>query len=331
MPNDPLWINSSGGAPAYDARELRRAMATLLTQAGTVDRFGARSGVHPGGSDAVSLAGSTITVQHTKAVIYEGTDALRGPYLVQLTGTTFTLSPADPSNARKDIVVARVYDHDEDASGQRKADPEYLVGTPAGSPVEPAVPAGAVRLATIDVPASPGVATLTYNAPYVVATGGVLPVRTSADLPTLGVHEGAYADQRDTDELKRWSGSAWQTVASAVTSTTDTGLVTAATGFSVTAFEAWKWGPLAIGVLSVTRTGTDITPDSAGNIADTLMCTLGVGWRPAVNWYSACGSGFSDGEARIFTDGKVELRSWTPGGVVATTNVIRIPFSFIKA
>ena len=39
MPSDPLWINASGGSPAYDAAELRRAFGLLLPQA-VGDRFG---------------------------------------------------------------------------------------------------------------------------------------------------------------------------------------------------------------------------------------------------------------------------------------------------
>lgn len=212
--NDPLWINASGGAPAYDSREMRRAMAALLSQAGSLDRFGARSGVHPGGGDAVTLSGTTWTVRDTKGSLYADTDPLRGPYLIQFVEESGAVNAADGTNARKDIIVARVYDDDEDASGFRRARPEYIAGTPDPSPLEPTVPAGAFRMATIDVPAggSPG-PTLTYNAPFIVAQGGVLPVRNSSELPTIGLHDGMYADQKDTKELKRAVGSTWETVA----------------------------------------------------------------------------------------------------------------------
>ncbi|SCL31922.1 hypothetical protein GA0070616_4357 [Micromonospora nigra] len=215
MAADPLWINESGGSPSYTAAELRRAQGVVLSHAGTSDRFGARSGVHPAGADALSLSGTTLTVQHLQAVAYPASSTTQGPYLVQLPSHTHTV-PAASAQPRKDIVVLRVRDNDEDGSGERDADTVYLTGTAAGSPVEPSVPAGTFRLGTIDVPATGGGdPVLTYSAPFVVATGGILPVRVSGDLPTTGLHEGAYADRWDNDTLYRWSGSAWVAVASA--------------------------------------------------------------------------------------------------------------------
>ncbi|WFE45298.1 hypothetical protein [Verrucosispora sp. WMMD1129] len=215
MPSDPLYINESGGAPSYNAAELRRSLGIFGSKAGTADRFGARSGVHPAGAAALSLSGTTLTVQHLQAVVYPAASTTQGPYLVQLPSHTHTV-PAASAQPRKDIVVLRVRDDDEDGSGERDADTVYLTGTAASSPVEPSVPAGTVKMGTIDVPATGGGdPTLTYSAPFFVATGGILPVRVSGDLPTTGLHEGAYADQWDDDTLYRWSGSAWTAVASA--------------------------------------------------------------------------------------------------------------------
>jgi hypothetical protein len=217
--SDALWMNAAAGEPAYTARELRRAQAMLLAQAGSPDRFGARSGVHPSGVDAVSLSGSTITVHNTKAVVYTALTTLTGPYVVQLLEATHTLAAADGANARKDIVVVRIYDDDEDASGLRQAVSEYIVGTPATTPVDPAVPVGAVKLATITVPADgTGSPFLTFNAHYAVATGGVIPVRTDAELPGTagGVYDGLMRWRQDTDELQVHNGaSTWETVARA--------------------------------------------------------------------------------------------------------------------
>jgi hypothetical protein len=217
--SDALWMNAAAGEPAYTARELRRAQAMLLAQAGSPDRFGARSGVHPSGVDAVSLSGSTITVHNTKAVVYTALTTLTGPYVVQLLETTHTLAAADGANPRKDIVVVRIYDDDEDASGLRQAVSEYIVGTPATTPSEPSVPLGAVKLATITVPADgTGSASLTFNAPYTVATGGVIPVRTDAELPGTagGVYDGLMRWRQDTDELQVHNGAAsWETLARA--------------------------------------------------------------------------------------------------------------------
>ncbi|MDG4796221.1 hypothetical protein [Micromonospora sp. WMMD1082] len=246
MPADPLFINASSGAPSYNAAELRRALGVLVSQAGSNDRFGARSGVHPAGAAALSLSGFTLTVQHVQAVVYPAASTTQGPYLVQLPAHTHTV-PAASAQPRKDIVVLRVRDTDEDGSGERDADTVYVTGTAAPSPVEPSVPAGTFRMGTIDVPATGGGnPTLTYNSPFVVATGGILPVRVSGDLPSTGLHEGAYADRWDNDVLYRWNGSAWQAVASnaaynaafEATSLGYNGTNTNVTGITSTSFEA---------------------------------------------------------------------------------------------
>jgi len=216
MPDDPLYINASAGAPAYAANELRRAMATLLTQSGEPDRFGAREGVHPAGSAGVTVSGMTVTVQHLKAVVYPGLTTLSGPYIVQLQSGTHAVTAADATNPRKDIVALQIQDHDEDSSGQRRAQSVYVAGTPAPSPVEPALPANSFRLATIDVPAGSTTPSLTYNAPLTVAAGGIVPVRNDAELPgsSSGMYDGAARWKQDTNELQIHNGgSVWETVA----------------------------------------------------------------------------------------------------------------------
>lgn len=211
-----MWVNADAGTPAYAADELRRGQAMFLTQA-VSDRFGARSGVHPAGADAVTLSGTTVTVQHLKAVVYPGVTTTSGPYVVQQVQTVMSLAAADGANPRKDIVVLRIYDDGEDASGRRESATELITGSPAASPAEPAVPAGAVRLATITVPQSGGGgATLTYNAPYTVAAGGVIPVRNDAELPATsgGIYDGMVRWNQATNELQVHNGaSAWETVA----------------------------------------------------------------------------------------------------------------------
>lgn len=214
--NDPGFINHDGGSPEYSAAELRRIFAVLLVQ-GVTDRFGARSGVHPGGGNAVTLSGSTINVQHTKAVVYPGLSGTAGPYLCQIPATTHALQGADGTNPRKDIVILRVYDDDEDSSGQREAVTEYITGTPAVSPSEPNVPDSSVRLATIDVPqVGGGAAVLTFNAPYVVANGGILPVRTTGERPSAGRYDGMMVWRRDVQQLEvlNEGGPSWDPIAS---------------------------------------------------------------------------------------------------------------------
>jgi hypothetical protein len=199
-------------APAYSAQQHRRIGAIGL-HPGVADRTGAREGVRPHSSAPVTVAGTTYTVAEGVAVVYPRETSTSGAYVVEYDAVAGALNPADGSNPRLDGIDLRVRDDDEDGSGERDVTIVYVPGTPASSPTAPAVTAGSLRLATILVPAggspSPSVSTL---AQYALGAG-VLPVRTSAELPTTGRYEGMYADQADTEALLRWDGSAWATAA----------------------------------------------------------------------------------------------------------------------
>lgn len=208
---DPLWINADLGAPAYSANELRQAMALALMYDGR--SLGARQGVRPGGTQLqTTLVSTTITVKAGVACVDPALSTPQGPYWVALPADeTFTLTPADATNPRKDITILRVYDHDEDSSGLRLARSEYLVGTAAPSPVEPSVPAGAIRLATIDVPASGGGSpVVTDRRLPTVASGGILPVASQAERDALtDPYPGQVVGRTDTAMLEMRVGSAW--------------------------------------------------------------------------------------------------------------------------
>ncbi|MFG2046129.1 hypothetical protein ACGFIW_01695 [Micromonospora sp. NPDC048935] len=206
---DPLWIDASSGAPAYSAAELRQNMALALMYDGRA--LGARTGVRAGGTGlTVSLAGSTITAQPGVACVDPGLTTPQGPYWVSIPAAeTHTLTAADASNPRKDIIVLRVYDHVEDSSGLRLARTEYLVGTPNPSPVRPTVLPGMLRLATIDVPkVGSGSAVVTNDAAYTVAAGAILPVRAATDI-AAGV-AGRYRHRLDTGILEQDTGTVWR-------------------------------------------------------------------------------------------------------------------------
>lgn len=334
MPDDPLWINASAGAPAYAANELRRLHAMFLTQ-GVADKFGARSGVHPAGGNAVTLSGTTVTVLHTKAVVYPGLTSTAGPYVVALQSRTHALNAADGSNPRKDIIVMRVWDNDEDSLGLRQADTVYVVGTPAASPVEPAVPASSFKMATIDVPAGGSPApSLTYNAPYTVATGGVLPVRTDSELPggSSGLYDGMVRWKRDTNELQVHNGSTtWETVAStalapgtvvAVLRRNTTVSLTSTTSSATST--AIPWNVEDLDKLNCWSSGTNptrYTPNLAGWYTFTGMVSFaaatggtvrGTAWRKN-------GAAFDGNVSRahVFPTG-------TFGGVTATANAMTV-------
>jgi hypothetical protein len=225
--SDPLAINASAGAPAYSAAEMRRLLALAAMYNGR--NLGGKPGVRPGGNQLnVTLAGSTITVATGLALVEDsGFTSTRGPYWAAVdTAATLTLNAADATNPRKDIVYLRVYDTDEDSSGLRQAIPEYLAGTAAPSPSEPALPAGSIKLATIDVPQSGGgSAAVTMNFGYTVANGGILPVRTTTDRDALSVGEGQAVyvlAGSGGDALYVYDGSAWDYIRGFIICTSST-------------------------------------------------------------------------------------------------------------
>lgn len=326
MPSRPWAV---AGNVEYDPGDARRLSAVLMHQAGTAVRFGARGGVHPAGGPAVTTAGFTATVADLKGVVFTGLDSQIGPYTVAIPGQSHTIVPADSANPRLDIIYMRVRDADKDFSGFYDADTVYLSGLPSATPTEPSVPAGVIgqRIATISVPAG-GTPSVVWNAPYIVALGGVLPVRTEADLPTVGAYTGMYADDAATNRLMRYSGTAWQEVARVPTLVT--GGATPATGWSILSLRARViTGPVVIGLLSITRTGGPIDTPGSGNVTpDQAVATLPASLWPRSFHSVGGGDGVGSGELAINTSGVIELRSWSAGGRIDTGYNVRVPLAY---
>ena len=210
-----LPINASAGSPDYDAREFRAAMAGMKGWDG--GPVAGRQGIRPmGGASAniVTLSGSTITVGLHAGEITPGWASTTGTYDVALTvAETHAFTPADATNARKDIVIGRVYDHDEAASGGlREYRSEYIAGNAGPSPSEPAVPQGAIRLATIDVPFNGnGSPVVTNNYQFTAAAGGILPVRNFAERDAIvNPHDGQTVFRIDRGWHETSLGGVWR-------------------------------------------------------------------------------------------------------------------------
>lgn len=220
---DPTWLNASAGAPSYDATDLRRVDALMSMTNGV--GVGAQSGIRPGGGYTTTLAGSTISVSPGVAFLYV---AGQGMYRVAMTSSwSGSLTAADATYTRIDLVYLRVWDHDVDASGLRQGDVVYLAGTPSATPSAP-TPAGTqlyIPLANITVPASGGGAASVSTSvrPVTVAPGGISP-----DPSQDGYYEGQYRDSGTT--LQRYTGSAWEDLQLVESSSWTT--VTLSTGFA---------------------------------------------------------------------------------------------------
>jgi hypothetical protein len=230
--NVALGINASGGTPSYAALNFRQALSSLFKN-GTTRVLGGRSGYTPGRLPAtLTITGSgpyTWTISAFAAYIDPAFTTTQAGYACSSdANNTGTLTTPDATNPRIDILYATVNDTDIDSSTLRSFTVNYLAGTAAASPTQPATPVRSFLLAVINVPhTGAGTPTITVNPTYAVAAGGILPTASSAAYPATAV-EGDYVDDAALNALLRFDGAAWRNIAQ--DRATYTPVVTAAAG-----------------------------------------------------------------------------------------------------
>jgi len=202
------------GVPSYAAVQMRR-LAAITLHPGSTDRLGARTGVRPHSSDAVTIAGTTYSVAEGLAVVYPRLTSTSGPYVVEYDAVNGSVNPPDSSNPRLDGIDLQVQDDDEDGLGQRRARILYVPGAPAGTPTAPTVTANSIRLAVLRVNSTGSGLPHTVDSLAQYALGaGILPVRGTSDRPTTGRYHGMMIWRQDTSTLEVWTGAAWVSLAS---------------------------------------------------------------------------------------------------------------------
>ncbi|KWT60596.1 hypothetical protein ADL21_18255 [Streptomyces albus subsp. albus] len=295
-----------------------------------------------------------VTVGVGRAVI-QGT-ADQGAYPVAITAPeTVTFAPGDAQFPRVDLVVIRVYDDAHDSSGQVKAAVEVIQGEPSANPAAPPVPNAALALCEVKVPAGassgtggiPWATSVTDRRVVTVAAGGI------GLGPAPAVYPGQYREYGGI--LERSNGKDWEpvirlgyagrlelgdvslyrsdakTLATAERFTArveTTTAVTPAPGWRVESFEAKKTCGVVHFVAEVARTGPNITANPYGNIADETLFTVPEGFRPTKSVEAIACDGYADGGAYISTTGRVDLRTWSPGGVISG-QIIRLTPTYI--
>jgi hypothetical protein len=139
--------------------------------------------------------------------------------------------------------------------------------------------------------------------------------------------EGMVTYREDANVLEVYTGSAWVTPPSTVTSTTS-GL-TSLTGFAINSFYGLKEGRTVALDISLERTGGAIT-NTNGNIADTACCVVPSGWRPTHQTINGpWDSGTESGSFVIGVDGICTLR--TSSDNINTGANLRLHITFITA
>lgn len=307
----PKWMDTL----SYTGLSLRRGDILMGMNDGSA--LGVRAGARPGGGGLnVTLAGSTITVAAGVAMVQY--QAGQGAYRACMASSTnLTLTAAHATLPRIDLVYLRVWDNSVDASGLLQADPVYLAGTAAASPVAP-TPAGTqiyIPLATITVPqsggGSPSVSTAVM--PFMVAPGGILPSASAPPTPYIG----QYYDSGSG--LLRWNGTAWRQINPYTPVTqaqvSQPGSFTAG-GF--TDFPAVNWPPLTF-----TVPPSGLVWISIGGAVMNTNTTTSSGWMAwrasgGVTEVASEANGLATVGARTYATRRV-LRSWTPGASVTLT------------
>ena len=232
------------------------------------------------------------------------------------------LSAAPLSNSRIDVIYAK---HNDTSHGDANDTPTIGVteGDAAPSPTKPAIPSGALELATVTIPAG---ATATTSGGVVIANtyamtamrGGSVALRSSAEQTAWAPADGAIAYRLDTDDLLARINGAWEAIGG-----DDTGWVT------VTPESAF-YNIVTYGddrALSVRRIGKVVhisghISTDAGTAPGSVWAYIPAGFRPAKNeWIKASVDGTGSTFIRAFVHANGNL---TFAGTVASAQSVLI-------
>lgn len=309
-------INASSGAPAYSSQQFRQALAALLSPGSS--GLSPQQGVRPGPGLDVTLSGTTITITAGVAVVRGGSSTIQGPYLVHSDGSvTRTLTAANATNPRIDLVYARIRDTDADASGARDGDILYLAGTAAASPTAPTpTDASYTILATISVPKSGGgTPAVSYaTRAYTAAAGGVTIGSVSPPSPYLGQLWDSG------DGLRRWDSTQWRYLKLDPQLSTQ---VSAPTSYGTTGswvdFTSAQWPTLTFTVPPSGKAWVGVS-SAVGNVVSTTA-TAWVSWRASGGYTFAASeaNGVSSYGGRCYATRRTLLTGLTAGASVVIT------------
>lgn len=138
---DALWQTASGGTPSYSAREFRALPAELYDEGVLENLKVVERGAGANMSVDINVGG---------AIIQGDDQARQGNYLVRCTALeNKTVTAAPGSNSRLDLVVVEHLDPDSGGAAGRITQFRVIAGTPAASPVLPALPPTAIPLAQL--------------------------------------------------------------------------------------------------------------------------------------------------------------------------------------
>jgi hypothetical protein len=217
---DSLFVVGAAGAGQTSPTEARLALGGLVTPAGTGVAVRGGTFYGPGTPGLVSGTGSMAYSVAAGQFVVTRSAATLGPYLGANDGATTvntTAAPGTVGQSRWDLIWYRQPDAEQ---GDANSTAVFGVtqGTASGSPAKPygSVPAGALVLAEALVPqgatqTSSGV-TITQVAPWTVATGAPVPVRSQAERDAMTTYSGLTVYRIDTTRTEQYDGSTWRVI-----------------------------------------------------------------------------------------------------------------------
>lgn len=179
-----------------------------------------RPGVLDGDGRAIVTALATMNVAVGRADFVTTKGTADGVAIFTNDGTVnVAITAAPASNSRIDVIWVK---HNDNTTGDANSTPTFGVtaGTAAASPTKPAIPTGALELATLRVyagttAANGGSNTLTNTYQMTASRAGVVPFRTRADLVLwtnpVTAQLASVLDPIDGG-LYRYDGAAWKRI-----------------------------------------------------------------------------------------------------------------------
>ena len=198
-----IGSTTSAGAPSYQTYEVQAAEWKMFN-AGVVNKTGGDFAVTQRGAGAnmsVDVAAGAALVSITNTNL---DSAVYPVWFLNNATVNVIISAADPTNARKDIIVAKVdVSQNPDASAGNISSIIVVTGTPSGAPVAPAVPANCLQLAEIAV----GISVVTIVTANITDKRTAIAVKTNV-LPGLALEQEAQDIRDNKPFIAATTGSA---------------------------------------------------------------------------------------------------------------------------
>jgi hypothetical protein len=214
----PIWLQ--GGT--YSAR-LDRSLLDVIFSEGVVD---------PGAgallaSQRAAGANDSVDVAAGAAIIAGDDEADQGKYYVRNTAVSnVVFTPAPGADSRIDLLVLQVNDPTAGGAAGDDATFEVIAGTPAGSPVAPAVPDTAIPIAQVlrtalDTSITDAMITDVRDEAVLVVPAAVSSLANIGDVDLAGLADGDVIryDSASGDWLPGFAVNAFNTVTATTTTT----------------------------------------------------------------------------------------------------------------